>query len=206
MSAVGQSAKRVLDVSVAGALVLALAPVMLATALMIRADSRGPVFFRQERLGRGGRTFRIWKFRTMKADADVRVDARGKVVNTSDDPRHTAVGRTLRRWSVDELPQLFNVLVGDMSLVGPRPDLPGALDLYAPHQRKKLEVRPGITGLAQVRGRNELDPAEKWDLDAQYAARAGLWLDLRLLAETARQVVLRKSIYADARNPGNGGR
>lgn len=187
--------KRILDVVVAAAGLAILSPVLALVALAIRLDSPGPVFFRQQRLGRDGVPFRIWKFRTMRADADVRVDERGNVVNVARDPRHTRMGRFLRSLSLDELPQLINVVSGEMSLIGPRPDLPEALGLYSPEERRKLDVKPGITGLAQASGRNALDAHEKWTLDARYAAEVSLALDARILWLTVGTVLGRRGIY-----------
>lgn len=187
--------KRILDVVVAAAGLAILSPVLALVALAIRLDSPGPVFFRQQRLGRDGVPFRIWKFRTMRADADVRVDERGNVVNVARDPRHTRMGRFLRSLSLDELPQLVNVVSGEMSLIGPRPDLPEALGLYSPEERRKLDVKPGITGLAQATGRNALDAHEKWTLDARYAAEVSLALDARILWLTVGTVLGRRGIY-----------
>lgn len=187
--------KRILDVVVAAAGLAILSPGLALVALAIRLDSPGPVFFRQQRLGRDGVPFRIWKFRTMRADADVRVDERGNVVNVARDPRHTRMGRFLRSLSLDELPQLVNVVSGEMSLIGPRPDLPEALGLYSPEERRKLDVKPGITGLAQATGRNALDAHEKWTLDARYAAEVSLALDARILWLTVGTVLGRRGIY-----------
>lgn len=187
--------KRIVDATVATAGLLLLSPLVLLVAVAVRIDSRGPVFFRQRRLGRGANQFRIWKFRTMRADADVRVDDGGNVVNVAKDPRHTRVGRFLRRFSLDELPQLANVIAGDMSLIGPRPDLPEALALYTPAERRKLDVKPGITGLAQASGRNALSAHEKWELDARYASDASIGLDLRILWMTVGAVLGRRGIY-----------
>lgn len=202
MNRAEQLLKRTTDLVIAAGAITSLAPLLGAIAVAIRLDSPGPVFFRQERLGRGGKIFRIWKFRTMHAGADVRIDDRGQVVNRPDDARHSRVGRFLRSTSLDELPQLFNVFQGDMSLIGPRPDLPEALRYYSERQRRKLEVRPGITGLAQVRGRNSLAPDAKWDLDAEYSATASLSGDLRILGQTLLKVVAREGIYDKGRDDG----
>lgn len=195
MDSTSRLIKRALDlVSATGGLV-ALGPLFAAIALAIRLDSKGPALFSQKRLGRHGRTFRIYKFRTMCSTASIRIDSSGQVINHPDDSRHTKVGRFLRKFSLDELPQLINVARGEMSLVGPRPDLPEALDFYSLTQRAKLEVRPGMTGLAQVNGRNALDPQAKWDLDAKYARDASLFLDARILVATVFGVVSTKGIY-----------
>lgn len=187
--------KRFADALVAFVGLVLLSPLLLVVAVLVRLDSRGPIFFRQQRLGRHAVPFRIWKFRTMRADADLRLDDRGNVVNVANDPRHTRVGRALRAHSLDELPQLINVLAGQMSLIGPRPDLPDALRMYSVAERRKLDVKPGITGLAQASGRNALSAHEKWALDARYASEASLALDLRIVYTTIGAVLGRRGIY-----------
>ena len=187
--------KRSLDILVAAAALPALSPVMALVAVWIKLDSPGPILFRQERLGLGGRLFRILKFRTMREGAPVLIDPTGKLVNEADDLRHTRVGKFLRRFSLDELPQLVNVLRGEMSLVGPRPDLPEGLRYYDDHQRNRLAVRPGITGLAQVSGRNEQGSAERWNLDAEYALSYSLRLDMRILRKTLGIVARCSGVY-----------
>jgi len=182
--------KRLFDLGVAGFLLLLLSPLFLVAAFAVKLGSRGPVFYRQTRIGRGGRDFRILKFRSMVADAD-RIGPHSTAVG---DSRITGVGRVLRRTSLDELPQLWNVLRGDMSLVGPRPDLPEQMGLYAPEERElRHSVRPGMTGLAQVRIRHEGTIEERKALDLEYVRRAGLLLDLRILLLTAAHVVSKRS-------------
>lgn len=180
--------KAALDRVVAAAGLVALSPVIALGAGAVWLSVGRPVFFRQERPGFLGRPFRIVKFRTMR-DA---VDANGKVL--PDDARLTALGRVLRATSVDELPQLWNVLTGDLSLVGPRPLLMRYLDRYTPAQGRRHEVRPGITGWAQVNGRNALSWEEKFELDVWYVDNWSLWLDLRILALTALKVFKRDGI------------
>lgn len=189
-------AKRALDLAVAVCLLVVLAPVLLAIAIAVRLDSRGPALFRQERLGRGRRPFRVCKFRTMAHNApdDLHREyvarlARGEVEGDGlkklvADPRVTRVGRFLRRTSLDELPQLFNVVAGEMSLVGPRPAIEYELDNYGPAHHRRFEVRPGITGLWQVSGRNRLGFVEMLDLDIRYVDEMGPWTDLKILART----------------------
>ncbi|HTN51030.1 MAG TPA: sugar transferase [Anaeromyxobacter sp.] len=201
MTAAGRALKRGIDLAVSAVGLLVLSPVLCLIALAIRADSPGPAFFRQERLGAGGVTFRIWKLRTMVQGAQVVLDDRGNVANAARDPRHTRLGRWLRRLSLDELPQLVNVLLGQMSLIGPRPDLPEALALYTAEERRKLEVRPGITGLAQASGRNALSAHEKWALDARYAREVSVALDLRILRATVGALLGRRGIYAGEEPP-----
>jgi len=191
--------KRLFDLVVAAAGLLLLWPLFALIALAIRLDSPGPVFFRQERVGRHGVPFRIHKFRTMVADAPVR----GRELTIGDDPRITRVGAVLRRYKLDELPQLIDVLQGTMSLVGPRPEVPRYVQHYPPALREKvLSVRPGITDLASIEYRRESellarsdDPERtyvqevlphKLQYAAQYVEHATLWTDLRLLARTLR--------------------
>ena len=198
------TAKRVLDVVIAGAALVLLSPVMALIALAIKLDSPGPVFFGQIRAGVGGHPFRMWKFRTMHRDAD-RWKHRVAYLNGSgdprlfkvvEDPRVTRVGRWLRRTSLDELPQLFNVLRGEMSLVGPRPFFPEDLALYEPHHFERLSVLPGITGLWQVSGRSEIrdfDAVVK--LDREYIRRWSLGLDMEILLKTIPAVIRRDGAY-----------
>jgi exopolysaccharide biosynthesis polyprenyl glycosylphosphotransferase len=181
-----------------GALVgLALsAPVMLVAAAMIKLDSRGPVFFKQTRLGLNGRPFSMLKFRTMCSDAEVRKpgllernEMSGPVFKIKRDPRVTRTGRFLRKFSIDEFPQFFNVLKGEMSLVGPRPPLPQEARRFQPWQHRKLSVRPGLTCLWQVNGRNNIDFDEWMQLDLHYIDNWSLWLDAKILAKTVPAVL-----------------
>ena len=173
--------KRLLDVVLALAALVLLAPVLVAVAVAVMLESGRPVLFRQVRVGLGGREFRMVKFSSMVPGAA----AIGPYFTTDDDPRVTRVGRFIRRTSLDEMPQLFNVLAGDMSLVGPRPDVPAQRSLYSDEQWAiRCSVRPGITGLAQARLRSSATPAERLDLDLRYAREHSLWLDLRILGWT----------------------
>lgn len=154
----------------------------LACAAAIRLSGPGPIFFRQERSGLAGRPFRVWKFRTMR-DA---VPGSGPF---PDAERITPVGRWLRRLSLDELPQLINIASGEMSIIGPRPTLPYQVERYTPRQRGRLAVRPGVTGLAQVRGRNAIGWADRIEMDLEYVTRQSPWLDLKIMAWTVGAVV-----------------
>jgi exopolysaccharide biosynthesis polyprenyl glycosylphosphotransferase len=193
------AAKRVFDL-VLGSLTLVLtAPIWLLAAALVATTSRGPVFFRQERVGRGGRRFTLLKFRTMVVDAEAmlvqlrdRNEASGPLFKLRDDPRITPVGRWLRRFSIDELPQLLNVLRGEMSLVGPRPPLHSEVDAYEDWQRDRLEVRPGITGLWQVSGRSDLAFDEYVRLDLFYIENWSLAFDLYILAKTLPAAITAK--------------
>lgn len=180
--------KRAIDVVASAAGLLAAAPALLGAAALVRVALGSPVLFRQRRPGLQGRPFDIFKFRTMTS-------ARGPDgALLPDEQRLTATGKFLRATSLDELPQLLNVLVGDMSLIGPRPLLMQYLDRYSPRQARRHEMKPGITGLAQVRGRNALSWAEKFELDVQYVEGWSLALDARILMETLTSVVTRRGI------------
>jgi len=183
-----QRVKRLIDVVSATAGLTVGAPVMLAAAVAIKGSMGSPVLFRQQRPGLRGKPFELLKFRTMR-DAN---GPDGKPL--PDGERLTRVGRVLRATSVDELPQLFNVLRGQMSLVGPRPLLTRYLSRYTPRQARRHEVKPGITGLAQVRGRNSLSWEAKFELDLEYVERWSLGLDLRILLETVAAVATRRGI------------
>jgi lipopolysaccharide/colanic/teichoic acid biosynthesis glycosyltransferase len=187
--------KRLVDLAGAGIALLLLSPLMLAIALAIRLDSAGPALFFQDRVGQDGRVFRMWKFRSMylgsvdqphrsAAAAWFAAKPRPDGYKLRDDARVTRVGRWLRRTSLDELPQLFNVLRGDMSLVGPRPAIPYELTYYEPAYFARQLVKPGMTGLWQVLGRDQLPASEMMSLDARYVREQSLGLDLRILALT----------------------
>lgn len=188
---VARRVKRVFDVVVAGTALVVLAPVLLIIAVMVRWKLGSPVLFTQTRPGLHGRPFTIYKFRTM-LDA---VDQQGRAL--SDEARLTRLGSVLRSSSLDELPELINVLKGDMSLVGPRPLIMAYLDRYTPEQARRMDVLPGITGLAQVSGRNAVSWEERFRLDVRYIDEWSLALDLRILAQTVRAVVVREGISAE---------
>ena len=177
----GDALNRALDVALAGAGLALASPVLLAAAVAIKAEDRGPVLYRQTRVGLGGTEFELLKLRTMVVGAETK--GAGWAVNRGD-PRITRVGRVLRRLSVDELPQLWNVVRGDMSLIGPRPTLAYQVERYTPRQRKRLDVLPGITGWAQVHGRAALPWDERIELDVWYVENRSPWIDLRILLRT----------------------
>lgn len=187
--------KRGLDLALASIGLVLGAPLMAGVALVVALDSRGPVIFRQKRVGRHGAPFMILKFRTMRHTGDeegIGPDTRtegGIVVKTADDPRHTRVGRFLRKYSLDELPQLVNVLRGEMSLVGPRPLVWGEVDLSDPRHRRRLEALPGLTCLWQVSGRNRIDREGHIRLDLEYLERRSFLLDLWILLRTIPAVL-----------------
>lgn len=194
MSALGASpydiVKRVIDVVVSGAVLIITVPVQAVIAILVDRRLGRPVLFRQQRPGRAGRPFTLIKFRTMR-DVD---EASGLV---SDAERLTPLGVALRSTSLDELPTLWNVLRGDMSLVGPRPLLMQYVDRYTPEQARRHEVRPGITGLAQVSGRNLLSWDEKFAADVEYVDRRSIALDVQILLRTLRAVVRRQGVAAE---------
>ena len=194
--------KRALDVLVAGLALIVLSPIFFVTAMAIRLDSPGPVIFRQKRIGKGGGEFTCFKFRSMCVDAEARIadlkchnEATGPLFKIRQDPRRTRVGRFLRRTSLDELPQLWNVLRGEMSVIGPRPALANEVQEYASWHRRRLEVAPGITGLWQVSGRSDLTFDEGVLLDVYYIENWSLFLDLRILIKTIPSVLLGAGAY-----------
>jgi lipopolysaccharide/colanic/teichoic acid biosynthesis glycosyltransferase len=193
--------KRMLDLIGAGAGLALLSPLILAAAAAVKLSSRGPILFRQLRLGRNGVPFEILKFRSMHQGAPDLRNQDGSTFSGDNDPRVTPVGRWLRATSVDELPQLWNVLRGDMSLVGPRPDQCNQLPLYLPEERTKLAVRPGLTGLAQISGRNRISWEQRKRLDCQYVETWSLQMDLEILLRTIPYVLLRKNVNGDQIEP-----
>jgi undecaprenyl phosphate N,N'-diacetylbacillosamine 1-phosphate transferase len=183
--------KRVFDIGISLLAIVILSPVFAVIIAAIKLGSRGPAIFRQERAGKNGRPFMFYKFRTMRAD----VDPFGSSPKTGDDPRLTKVGKLLREYSFDELPQLFNVLKGDMSIIGPRPLYVSQMAEWDERQKKRLLVKPGLTGLAQISGRGGITREEKLELDVKYVETAGFWLDLKIIFTTIAQVFRRKNIY-----------
>jgi lipopolysaccharide/colanic/teichoic acid biosynthesis glycosyltransferase len=185
---------RIFDILIAGLALLVLSPVLLVAAIAIRLGSPGPAIYRQRRVGRDGREFELLKLRTMAQGSDpVGV---GTVV-ARDDPRVTAAGRVLRRTSLDEIPNLVNVLRGEMAIVGPRPTIPAQVKDYTSRQRRRHEVRPGLTGWAQVKGRAGIPWEERIELDVEYVDRRSFALDLRILAQTARLLVTGHGLAPD---------
>lgn len=188
--------RKALDVSVAAAAIVALAPVFLTTALAIKIESKGPIFFKQTRVGKNGKTFSMYKFRSMVTDAEAQraallatSDREGICFKSRNDPRITRVGRIIRRLSIDELPQVLNVLRGDMAIVGPRPALPSEVAAYPVRAYGRLAVKPGITGVWQVSGRAEIGFDQMIDMDLAYASSRTLVLDIILIAMTFRAVI-----------------
>lgn len=191
--------KQIFDFGITAVGLLLISPLMLVIALAIKLTSKGPVIFSQERVGVNGRIFKMYKFRSMVVDAEElkskltdRNEMSGPVFKIKNDPRVTTVGRFLRKTSLDELPQLWNVLKQDMSLVGPRPPLPSEVNMYDPRHRKRLVVKPGITCIWQISGRNEVDFEQWMDMDIDYVDRWSFWLDMEILAKTVPVVLMRK--------------
>ena len=193
--------KRLFDIFASGLGLLILSPLFLILAIWIKLDSKGPVFYRQVRVGRGNKDFRIFKFRSMRVGAD----KQGLITVGGHDPRITRSGYFIRKYKLDEFPQLINVFIGDMSLVGPRPEVRKYVDMYTPEQMHVLDVRPGVTSLASIRYRNEnelLDKAEDPDqfyidvvmqdklaIDLEYVEHASFWYDIKLIFQTFWEVV-----------------
>jgi exopolysaccharide biosynthesis polyprenyl glycosylphosphotransferase len=194
--------KGIFDRTVAAVALLVLSPLLLGIGLVVRLTSRGPALFRQTRVGRSGAEFRMVKFRSMVVDAEDRRkhlladnETDGPMFKIRQDPRVTAIGRVLRRFSLDELPQLFNVLGGSMSLVGPRPPLPAEVARYQHATRRRLLVKPGLTGLWQISGRSDLSWEESVRLDLRYVEDWSLSLDMVVLWKTARAVMKAEGAY-----------
>lgn len=198
-----QMAKRAVDVLGSAALILGLSPVFIFIALCIKLEDGGPVFFAQTRVGKYGRLFKMLKFRSMCLDAEAKLaellarnqHLKGVTFKMKDDPRITKVGKIIRALSLDELPQLFNVFRGDMSLVGPRPPVPREVALYSMQDRRRLEAMPGITCFWQVGGRAEIDFPQQVELDVMYIERQSFWTDVKILLKTIPAVVNRKGAY-----------
>jgi lipopolysaccharide/colanic/teichoic acid biosynthesis glycosyltransferase len=194
--------KRLFDLSVGLLAFVFVIPIVPLIALMIKLDSPGPVFYRQDRIGRGGRPFRFYKFRSMYREADrrrteleSRNEQEGPVFKIKADPRITPVGQFLRRSSVDEIPQILNVLRGDMSIVGPRPPLPVEVARYQPWHRRRLDVKPGITCLWQIAGRSQIGFDEWMRLDMEYLRTRSLRTDMAIFLKTLPAVMARRGAY-----------
>ncbi|MCB1164214.1 MAG: sugar transferase [Candidatus Latescibacteria bacterium] len=197
-----RASKRLMDILFSGVGILLFLPLMVPLAIIIKLESDGPIFFRQIRVGKGRRHFVCYKFRSMVADAESLKEeisylneAEGPMFKIRDDPRITPLGRFLRRSSLDELPQLFNVLKGDMSIVGPRPQIPSEVELYEPWHYRRLEVQPGITCLWQVSGRSSIGFDEWMRLDMEYVKLRSLVFDVKLLLRTLPAIIARRGAY-----------
>ena len=194
--------KRLFDLLVGGSMLVLSSPLWAALFLAIRLDSPGPVFFKQTRVGRRGRLFLLYKFRTMYVDAErrkaelsARNETGGVIFKMKDDPRITRTGRLLRRSSLDELPQLLNVLKGDMSIVGPRPPVPSEVVQYTPAERRRLDAEPGLTCIWQVSGRSNIPFDGQVRLDVQYIETRSFWRDVWILLKTVPAVLLGRGAY-----------
>jgi exopolysaccharide biosynthesis polyprenyl glycosylphosphotransferase len=195
--------KRMLDVAASAVLLVLLMPVFLVVAVAIRLEDPGPILFKQKRVGRWGQLFTMWKFRSMYTDAEERkkeLMARnemegGVIFKMKDDPRVTKVGRIIRKTSIDELPQLWNVFKGDMSLVGPRPPVPQEVDQYSLSDRRRLEVIPGITCIWQVSGRSDIPFDQQVELDVQYIQSQSFWTDIKILLKTVPALLFGTGAY-----------
>ena len=200
MHLINKFLKRFFDIVICSIAIIVLTPLWIIVAIAIKCDSKGPVFFAQERRTKNGRVFRMYKFRSMVVDAE---SMGAGLFNYENDPRVTKVGRFLRNTSIDELPQLWNVIKGDLSIVGPRPCVKyelGDFDTLNKKYKKRFEVRAGITGLAQVKGRNENSWEEKVTYDNQYIdefKKQGLWLDIKILFSTVAKVFRKQDIYEE---------
>lgn len=194
--------KRIFDIFAAGIMLILLSPLLLILMIWIRLDSEGEAVFKQIRVGTRGRPFTIYKFRTMVKNADelfnreVNKENLGEFVfQEKDDPRITKSGRFLRKTSLDELPQLINIIKGDMSLIGPRPEIPAIADLYSEHEKIRLLVKPGVSGLAQVNGRGDLELSKTIAYDIRYVKEFSLWMDIKILLKTVKVVLLGEGAY-----------
>lgn len=188
--------KRILDFTLSLLALIVLSPIMLILAIIIKIDSKGPIFFLQERLGRNGKVFKIIKFRTMIVNAEHIGD--GLSVKTENDNRITKIGKILRKTSLDELPQLINVVKGDMALIGPRPPVtyhPHKFEDYPEHQKPRFNVRPGITGLAQARVRNNATWDERIEIDLEYINKITFLGDIKIIFDTIKCIFKKENIY-----------
>ncbi|MBN2313300.1 MAG: sugar transferase [Sedimentisphaerales bacterium] len=183
--------KRGIDILVSLLLLIVLSPLLALIAIAIKLESKGPAVFKQQRAGKDGKPFIFYKFRTMKADSD----PFGPSPKSSKDNRLTKFGRILREYSLDELPQLFNIVRGEMSLVGPRPLYLSQIAEWSEEQKRRLSVKPGVTGLAQISGRGEINREQKLELDVKYVETAGFFVDARILLLTLGHVLKRRGIY-----------
>ena len=203
--AIGSSVcfKRFMDIVLAVISLIAASPVFLLTAFLVKVTSPGPIIFSQIRVGKYGRHFKFYKFRSMYIDAEARKaellkhneSGDGVIFKMKRDPRITPIGRFIRKFSIDELPQLFNVLLGDMSLVGPRPPLPSEVRAYSLEERKRLNITPGITCIWQVSGRSELPFQQQMALDKQYIASRSAWKDFLILLKTVPAILTGKGAW-----------
>jgi len=195
--------KRIIDISLAIVGLICLFPVLIIVALLIKSENmKGSVLFSQIRIGKKGKAFKLYKFRSMVIDAEEKLEdlvylneVTGAMFKIKEDPRVTRVGKIIRRTSIDELPQLWNVLLGEMSIVGPRPPLPREVEIYTTFQKQRLLVTPGCTGLWQVRGRSNLNFDKMVELDLYYIQKRSVWLDMKIIVVTVFQVLMRRGAF-----------
>jgi undecaprenyl phosphate N,N'-diacetylbacillosamine 1-phosphate transferase len=192
--------KRVFDILLSVVALIIFGPLLIFVAILIKISSPGPVFFRQSRLGLKGAPFLIYKFRSMIINAPDLRNEDGSAFTSEEDPRVTKIGRFIRKTSIDEIPQCINVLLGHMSIVGPRPDQENQLQYYSKKEIKKLNVKPGMTGLAQISGRNTISWEDRKKLDIEYVDRQSFFYDLSIVLKTFPYVLLRKGINTEGRN------
>lgn len=194
--------KRISDVVLSALALIVLSPLFLITAIAIKLDSEGPVFYSQLRVGKGGKTFKMYKFRSMCVDAEKQLDKLkdlnekdGPVFKIANDPRVTKVGRIIRKRSIDELPQLINIIKGDMSIVGPRPPLPNEVEQYTTYQMQRLSVKPGLTCYWQISGRSDISFDEWVELDCKYIRESSVWTDIKIILKTVPAVLFGRGAY-----------
>lgn len=190
--------KRILDFVFAVVLLPFAILVILVCGILIKLEDGGPIFYCSKRLGKNGQIFTMFKLRTMKVNAPDLRNADGSTYNSDDDPRLTKIGRILRKTSLDEIPQVFNVIMGNMSFIGPRPDLPEHINYYEDYERRKLEVLPGISGYNQAYYRNSVEWKERLKNDVYYVDNISFWLDFKIFLKTIQNILLRKGIYANS--------
>jgi lipopolysaccharide/colanic/teichoic acid biosynthesis glycosyltransferase len=183
--------KRIFDIVVSSLAMLLLSPLFLAIGAAIKIGDKGPAIFKQERAGKNGKPFTLYKFRSMKINAD----PYGQSPTGGDDPRLIRGGKMLREYSLDELPQLYNVMKGDMSIIGPRPLYMSQVEAFSERHKRRLEVRPGITGLSQVHLRSELTSPESLDMEVEYVETHNLWKDIKIIFQTIAVVLGKKGVY-----------
>lgn len=187
--------KRLLDIIFSLILLPPVLLVILICGLLIKLEDRGPIFYCGKRLGKDGKVFKMYKLRSMKVNAPDLRNEDGSTYNSDDDPRLTRVGKIIRKTSLDELPQLFNVLKGDMSFIGPRPDLPEHINYYEGNEIRKLDVLPGISGYNQAYYRNSVEWKNRLKNDVYYVEYVSFWLDIKILFKTVESIILRRGIY-----------
>lgn len=189
--------KRIFDITICIVGLPVFLLLYIVFGLLIKIDDRGPIFYKSDRIGKDSRLFKMYKFRSMKVNAPFLLNADGSTYNAKDDPRQTKIGKFLRATSIDEIPQILNVLKGDMSIIGPRASMAGALGTYQEDEIDKMNVRPGITGLTQAYYRNDLTVREKRIKDAWYANNVTFWLDLKIFFKTILTILKREKLYTN---------